>query len=289
MKIQDMILVIENIKGNERNMLMTLEDYKKEYLFVASLSREEAAEGLQKLFDTKQSKAGTGWAELYITANKSYYAKFCNGSDELQCFLHGSFNDDKGFRFNRTQSSGECMLALQEYNLDVNGAAKGNMFHYEQKEHSFKQGEILHNFNGTDYKVVECYSKNNLLVMSMDTGQFVVAVGMSYYSRYPYAGEYTKDNAEVGIEWGHGIYLSATPSEIDFVALRTEYCEPYKQKGDVFPIEIREVLTKVKNISAENLGDAIDEAMDMYKREEIVLGADDCKDVSYVPVSGSSR
>lgn len=43
MKIEDMILVIENTKGKEKNMLMTPEDYKKKYLFVASLSREEAA------------------------------------------------------------------------------------------------------------------------------------------------------------------------------------------------------------------------------------------------------
>ena len=38
MKIQDMVLVIENTKGSEKNMLMTLKEYKEEYLFVASLS-----------------------------------------------------------------------------------------------------------------------------------------------------------------------------------------------------------------------------------------------------------
>ena len=46
------------------------------------------------------------------------------------------------------------MWALEEYNLDVNGGAKGNMFHYEQREHVFQPGEVLHNFNGTDYKVM---------------------------------------------------------------------------------------------------------------------------------------
>ena len=95
MRIQDMVLVIENIKGKETNMLMTLQEYKEAYLFVSSLSREESAELLKGLFDTKFSEAGKGWAECYITANKSYYAKFCSGSDELQCFLHGSYNDDK--------------------------------------------------------------------------------------------------------------------------------------------------------------------------------------------------
>ena len=287
MKIKDMILVIENIKGNEKNMLMTPEEYKNEYLFVASLSREQAAESLRELYDTRVSK--TEWAELYITANNSFYAKFCNDSQELQSFLYGSFNDDKEFRFDREESSKECMQALEEYNLDVNGAAKGSMFHYEQQEHDFKQGEILRNLNGTDYRVMECYSKNNLLMMNMESGQFLVAVGVSYYFCYPNAGERTKENAEVGIEWGHGVYLSATPSEIDFVALRTEYCEPYRQQGDEFSIEIREVLSRVANIPAETLGDAIDDVMDKYKRGEIVLDADDYKGVSYVPVSKDNR
>ncbi len=284
MKIQDMILVMENIKGKEKNMLMTLQEYKEAYLFVSSLSREQSAELLKELSDTRVAGTGTGWAECYITANKSYYAKFCSSSDELQCFLHGIYNDDKNFRFDREESSVECLQALEEYNLDINGGEKGNMFHYEQEEHDFKQGEVLHNFNGTDYKVMERYSANNYLMMNMASGQFMVAVGLQYYSRYPYAGEYTKDNAEVGIEWGHGVYLSATPSEIDFVGLRAEYCEPYRQTGDNFSIEIREVLSRVENIRADCLGDAIDEAVKRYQSEKIVLDADDHRETKYLPV-----
>lgn len=289
MKIQDMILVIKNVKGKETNMLMTLEEYKEAYLFVSSLSREESAELLKGLFDTKFSEPGSGWAECYITANKSYYAKFCSGSDELQCFLLGTYNDDKNFQFDREESSQECMCALEEYNLNVNGAAKGFLFHYEKKEHEFQPGEVLHNFNGTDYKVMECYSKRNLLLMNLASGQFVVALDTAFYNRYPYAGEYTKDNAETGIEWGYGDCLTARPSDIDFAALRAQYCEPYKQKGNSFPIEIREVLSRVENIEAETLGDAIDKAMELYKHSEIVLDAEDFKDVSYLPVKAESR
>jgi len=128
-------------------MLMTLKEYKEAYLFVPSLLREEPAELLKELFDTKFSGAGTRWAECYIMANKSYYAEFCNSSDGMRCFLHGTCNDDKEFQFDREESSKECMRALEEYNLDVNGGAKGNMFYYEQKPHAFKQGEVLHNFN----------------------------------------------------------------------------------------------------------------------------------------------
>ena len=201
----------------------------------------------------------------------------------------GSIAFSKEFRFNREESSVECLQALEEYNLDINGGAKGSLFHYEQKEHDFKQGEVLHNFNGTDYKVMERYSANNYLMMNMASGQFMVAVGLQYYSRYPYAGEYTKDNAEVGIEWGHGVYLSATPSEIDFVGLRAEYCEPYRQTGENFSIEIREVLSRVENIRADCLGDAIDEAVERYQSEKIVLDADDHKETMYLPVTVKNR
>lgn len=284
MKIQDMVLVIRNIKGQETNMLMTLQEYKEAYLFVSSLSREESAELLKELGETKFAEAGKGWAECYITANKSYYAKFCRSSDELQCFLAGTYNDDKEFQFDKEESSSECLWALEEYNLGTNGEAKGFMFRYEPKVHDFKPGEVLHNFNGTDYKVMECYSANNYLMMNMASGQFLVAVGLQYFSRYPSAGEYTEENEEIGIKWGYGVYLSATPSEIDFVGLRAEYCEPYCQTGDSFSIEIREVLSRVENIRADCLGDAIDEAMERYKTEKIVLDADDHKETRYIPV-----
>ena len=125
--------------------------------------------------------------------------------------------------------------------------------------------------------------------MNMVAGTFLVAVGVTYYDHYPHAGKYTKDNAETGIEWGHGHYLSGKLSDIDFAALRAEYCEPYQQKGDCFSIEIREVLSRVENIEAETLGDAIDKAMEMYKKSEVVLDAEDFRDVSYLPARAESR
>lgn len=117
----------------------------------------------------------------------------------------------------------------------------------------------------------------------------MVAVGVAYYERYPYAGEHTKDNAETGIQWDRGEYLSARPSDIDFAALRAEFCEPYEQKGNSFPIEIREVLSRVENIEAETLGDAIDKAMELHKKSVVVLDAGDFRDVSYLPAKAESR
>ena len=94
--------------------------------------------------------------------------------------------------------------------------------------------------------------------------------------------------AETGVEWGQGRYLGDRLSEIDGTALRAEHCEPYGCRGDSFPIEIREVLSRVVIIEAETLGDAVDKAAEMYGNEEIVLGADDFAAVLYLPEKGDA-
>lgn len=158
------------------------------------------------------------------------------------------------------------------------------MYHYEKVEQEISQGDIVHNLNGTDYRVMERYSKSNYLMMSMSNGSFIVACDVASFMRYPKGGEVVSKEGEIGIEWAHGRYLSSTPSQIDFKALRTEYCEPYEQEGKEFQIEIREILSRVENVKADTLGDAIDQAMELYKRSEIVLDANDYKGVDYIPV-----
>ena len=162
------------------------------------------------------------------------------------------------------------------------------MFHYERKPHDFKQGEVLHNFNGTDYLVLECYSKNNLLLMNLASGSFLVGVNTAYYERYPMNDGGEGKAFETGIEWGRGHYLGDRLSEIGQTALRAEYCEPYERRGSSFPIEIREILSRVVTVEAETLGDAIDKTAGMYGNEEIVLGADDFAAVLYLPEKGDA-
>ena len=55
MDLKDMILVMENYKGTERNMLMTLEDYKK---FVAIDDMSELADQMLLLRKVLQSITG---------------------------------------------------------------------------------------------------------------------------------------------------------------------------------------------------------------------------------------
>ena len=80
------------------------------------------------------------------------------------------------------------------------------------------------------------------------------------------------------------MYLGTTPSEIDFLALRKEYGEEREVEQDgkkAFEIEITETLQKIQTIEADCLGDAIDKAMDMYYGQQIILDAEDMKDVEF--------
>lgn len=56
-----------------------------------------------------------------------------------------------------------------------------------------------------------------------------------------------------------------------------------KIKEKEFEVEIREILVRVQKVKANSLGEAIDKAMEMYYAEEIVLDAEDFKDVDFNP------
>lgn len=86
-----------------------------------------------------------------------------------------------------------------------------------------------------------------------------------------------------------GYCSCSMPSVIDFARLKREYSKPYQIEGREFDIEIREILSRVENIKADTLGDAIDKAMEMYERSEVVLNADDYKGVDYIPVKHTQR
>lgn len=159
---------------------------------------------------------------------------------------------------------------------------------YVKEESHFEQGDILRNFNGNDYRVVEKYTKDCLLLMNTASGNFLVAEGVQSFKRYPKDETPTEDNVEYGIEWGSGVYLSATPSEIDFQGLRRQYQEIPSMTNDTeYQIEIREILSRVENIKADSLAEAIDIAMEMYEKEEVVLDDKDYMGVDYIPLPKS--
>lgn len=56
-----------------------------------------------------------------------------------------------------------------------------------------------------------------------------------------------------------------------------------------YEVEIRETLSRVEKVQAENLGEAIDIAMERYYAEQIVLDADDMKGVDFTPFNNKEK
>ena len=114
MDLKDMILVTENYKGTEKNMLMTLEDYKK---FVSIEDMSELAEHMLLLGRTLAE--GEGFVEHYRTANITVFAKFCSDDVELGRFLRGHYNDSEDFVFDKKASSPECIATVSYTHLTL--------------------------------------------------------------------------------------------------------------------------------------------------------------------------
>ena len=50
-----------------------------------------------------------------------------------------------------------------------------------------------------------------------------------------------------------------------------------------YEVEIKEILSRIEKIEAGSLGEAIDKAMERYYAQEIILDAEDMKDVDFLP------
>ena len=282
MKIEDMIMVIENRKGVETNMLCTLTEFIVNFVVQANSDQMEILEDVLKLRDTKQME---DWHNIYYAANVSVSARYCSGESQLRLFLKGIYNDVSNASFSEDRSSEACLKHLEKIGIRLDGGLENvNTMRYEKISKEFVQGEDLYNLNGVTYKLLEKYSDRNFLLMDKATGNFVVGLGVDFFAKYPRSEGKESEDCVYGIEWGHGVYLGTTPSEIDFSALRKEYGEEKAVEQDgkkAFDIEITETLQKIQTIEAECLGDAIDKAMDMYYGQQIILDAEDMKDVEF--------
>lgn len=219
MKLEDMIMVVKNWKGTETNFLMNLTDYVNE---IWGRFAEPVADAIGALYKTKE---GTDWSEQYYSANKSIHASFCRSEPQLREFLSGHFNDGE-WSFDTERCSKDCLDVLRIYNLKTDGHSLFPYLHHERVEHTFHAGEMLHNMNGNDYRVLAALSPDDLLVMSLTDSQLIVGRGVKLYERYP-KGERPDDESVVtGIEWDHGVYLGQDITGIDFDILKQEYGEP---------------------------------------------------------------
>ena len=222
MKIEDIVMVINNQKGIEKNFLCTFENFVKQHVTNACENFWEVAEVISEL--NEASAKDNSFCEIYFASNKTMYARFCRDANELRMFIAGKLNDGMTNVFEEDFCDRECLDVLYRLGISTDRSmAVAKWPHYEKLESDLEQGEIYHNFNGSDYRLMEKYSGRNMLFMDVDSGQFVVGIGVDYFCRYPQGEDKHSDLCETGIEWGHGLYLGNTPSTINFALLRREY------------------------------------------------------------------
>lgn len=169
MDLKDMILVTENDRGTETNMLMTLDDYKS---FIAIDDMSELADHLLQLGRTLGE--ADNFTEYYRAANVTVSARFCLDDIQLGHFLQGLYNDPKEFRFDKEASSSECVAKLKEIGMTDKGWVDDFNLHYESVDRLFERGQTFHNFNDHDYMVLEALSPRNLVVMDMKSGSLTM-------------------------------------------------------------------------------------------------------------------
>lgn len=223
MNLTDIVLVTENDKGTETNMLMTVDDYKR---FVDIEDLSDLSE--QMLLLGRTLGEADNFAEYYRTANVTVFARICRDDVQLGHFLQGIYNDSKEFRFDKEASSPECIVKMKEIGMTDRGWIDDFILHYEKNDRSFERGQTFHNFNDHDYMVLEALSPRNLVVMDMKSGSLTIALGATEYKRYPKDEKPTNDNTTIGVSWEHGIYLGSMLSTTNFRMYKKEYGTPEK-------------------------------------------------------------
>lgn len=225
MKLEEIVLVKEHLKGRTLNYLSTIDDFM--LIHVRRITDSLVKSGQIALELSKTLSDDSKWTQIPFSEHKSVEARFCTRESQLRGFLGGRF-DEIGEKtiFEEAMCNAYCLDKLSSLGMQMDGSSNPKFqFTYKTVESRFEQGEVLHNFNGRDYKVIEKLSARNLIVMDAASGNFTVAIGAGMYKRYPKGEEPTEDNAMTCLEWDHGVYLGNTPSMIDFSAIRQKYGE----------------------------------------------------------------
>lgn len=224
MKLEEMILVAENWKGTETIFLLGLPDYMQMVINACGDSAHDMADAIKQLYDSQKDMKHC--SELYFAANKSSQARFCASLEQLRGFLLNMLDGEKVSEkpvFDEARCTPECLEVLKAYGIGKDGHTLFSSLHYEQAEHDFHAGEIVRNLNGTDYRVLDVLSPENLLMMNVRSGEILVGVGTKYYRRTPKEGYTSPDSMICGIEWGHGVYLGNRITDIVFEDVRSRY------------------------------------------------------------------
>lgn len=119
MNVTDMILVMENHKGNETNSLMDLLDFIDFAVKESWLSLKELAEDMATLGMTCREKEK--WMESCFAENTTLSVRYCADEKQLEAFLRGGYNTDKEWKFDEQRCSENCLDSLNVLGISRGG------------------------------------------------------------------------------------------------------------------------------------------------------------------------
>lgn len=134
MEIKDILLITENSKGTEKNLIMTFEDFKQ-FIFVEKfLKKDELADVMVELGRTVGNDKE--WSEIYFTANKTVSARYCYDAEQMTRFLQGYYNSsEQSWTFDSDRSSSICIKRLKGVGGGTNGRRKLGAYQFKHRKH----------------------------------------------------------------------------------------------------------------------------------------------------------
>ena len=174
MEITDIILVTENYKGTEKNMLMNFTEYMIQ--FGMQMGKTPSLAAFHTL-DLERSKNDRGmWTEVYFSANKSVNARYCVDMEQLCYFLSGRYNDKNAeYYLDEERCSKECFELLDELGINRDGSYReGPEF---ERDYAVEVREVLSRVENVKAaslgeaidKVMEMYHDEEIV---LDSGDF---------------------------------------------------------------------------------------------------------------------
>ena len=155
-------------------------------------------------------------------------------------------------------------------------------YSYRESKEKLRFGQTVQSFMGGDYRIIEIYRPDCMLLLNLTNGQFLVADGIGAYYRYPEGANMNFRNTDFGVKWNHQVFLPGRPSLIDFKKLYKQYgTEAMPDKNGEYQIKVIETLSKIVSVKADNNEEAMDEVIRRYDDSEIILNADDFKEVNF--------
>ena len=198
MTAEDIILVLEKKDNKETNFILKDNDENRDMLRSCGID-------MDAIDDKVFNKVG-----------EDYIAKKCSDYKELVDFYYGKYNtvDDYSIFLDKKDKSVFHLLKqlLRPY--------------YEKKNIDAKIGDIIHNTNGCDYKIISILDKRetsmDAVLINVNTFEIVAAHGLQNYDvKY---GDIDNHGSlsQSGYEWGHGVYYGTLNVETNMRAIYLE-------------------------------------------------------------------